>query len=268
MDAGYREEFNCKVHDCEAAPTLDERTKSSYPRKSESVFNSNRLDDETDSPPENIISQHLECTEDEEVAHQPDQIGDAAAIFVWLYLLFISTLLVGALILGTFVVLKFGFVIFVAVLLAVFALAVVGATLMSVITGDAKLTKARSTVDAWHVVVKEAILEEIQNFHKDLSAFSDGTLLLTYGGPDEISNKINDSDIEDQQYTKEKAATNRKPKSLIFKYVVSPFTKLGKKEQRSSGNSGKKSRSWMRKKKGKEVDTNSGSPSGYVPPVV
>lgn len=215
----------------------------------------------------NIESDAIDNTKNES-----DGMSDAAALFVWLYLLLISALLLGAVIIGCFVVVKYGFVVLIAVITAASALAVVAATLMSVITGDAKLTKARTTVDAWHVVVKDTILEEIDNLKEDISAFGNGTLLLTYEGPgesfihEEDADESNDSDVDKQQNIKTTA--ERRPKSLLFKYVVSPFTKLGSKKQ--NGNI-KSSRRLFRKKNQKreeEMPDDNGPPSSYLPPVL
>ena len=83
-----------------------------------------------------------------------DGMGDAAALLVMLYLLFVSTLLVGALVIGFFLVIQYGFVVLVAVCTAVFGLLIVGATVTSMITRDAKLRKARGKIKRCvHVVV-------------------------------------------------------------------------------------------------------------------
>lgn len=78
-----------------------------------------------------------------------DEDDAAAAMLVTLYLLLISVLIVGAVVLGLFVVVRYGFVILIAACSAVGALAVVGATLYSVTTRDAKLARARSRIKGY-----------------------------------------------------------------------------------------------------------------------
>jgi hypothetical protein len=200
--------------------------------------------------------------------NQSDGMGDAAAVFVWLYLLLILTILTGAIVIGCFVVVRYGFVILVAFVTAATALAVVAATLMSVITRDAKLTKARSTVYAWHVVVKDVVLEEINNLKEDVSAFSNGTLLLTYVDPNPDEEIYNETDVQEHECETDKTntATQHKPKSILFKYLVSPLTKIGSKKRDKT----KASRSMFKnKKKQKDIHSEShDAPSNYDPPVI
>lgn len=201
-------------------------------------------------------------------SNQSDDMEDAAAVFVWIYLLFVSALLIDAVVIGCFVVVQYGFVIMVALVVAAGALAVVAATLMNVITGDAKLSDARSKVDAWHLVVKDKLLEEIDNLKEDITSFSRGELLLTYGDADEENGATsNVSGIENQDYTQK---TNRyKPKSFLFKHVISPFTKIGKRDV-NHNSSTKISRSIfkMKKRKGASSSENQAPQETYVPPLL
>ncbi len=89
---------------------------------------------------------HVHEEEDETKQTNEDDMGDAAALLVMLYLLFISTLLVGAIVLGFVVVFQYGFVVLIAVCVAVFGMLIVAATVTSVITRDAKLRKARGKI--------------------------------------------------------------------------------------------------------------------------
>ena len=217
--------------------------------------------------------ENLESHDCEGFAHQKDRFGDAAAIVVWLYLLLVSSLLVGTVVIGSLVIVKYGFVIFLAVVAAAGASAIVAGTLFSVITGDTTLTNARSTVNAWHVVFKDAILKEIHHFTKDLTAYSDGTLLLTFGQTEEFSshhqneNGTFEQDLNNQNHT---ATFKRKPKSVIFRFVVSPITKIGNLGRKNSSSSSKtKSHSWLRKKKQNGMSSGDlDSSVGYVPPIV
>lgn len=204
-----------------------------------------------------------------------DDVGDRAAIFVWVYLIMITFLLIGAIIICCFVVVQYGFVVFVAVLTALSALTVVGVTLLSVIAGDAKLNKARATVDAWHIAVKETVFEEIDYLKEDLLSFSRGTLLLNYQNEDPGENPIvqnnkaetNDVDLDKKQHCTV-ARSENKPKSILFKYMVSPFTKNGSKKQ---SNNSRKSFSLSRKKTNNIVefdrDNRAASPN-YIPPKI
>jgi hypothetical protein len=211
--------------------------------------------------------------DDEEPIRRQDQdkgMDDAAALMVMLYLGIISTLLVLTIIIGSFVVIKYGFVVLVACVCVVGALVIVGATLMSVITGDKKLTKARTTISDWHISVKDAILEEISNLHDDWSAYSAGALLLTYDGQfDEREEGAGThADVQNETINNEYNATQqsqRKPKSLIFRYAVAPFTKLKRRGDSGDGGGNKKGRPWSRKKKQSADET---STSNYVPPLV
>jgi hypothetical protein len=267
MDHTTNEEERHESSDYEAhtSPAVrEERTESDYGRVGVSNDGMHRSQEAEDN-----CTSNLEPDAMVNINNESDNMGDAAALFVWMYLLLVSALLIGAVIIGCFVVVNYGFVVLIAVITAASALAVVAATLMSVITGDAKLTKARSTVDAWHVVVKDTILEEIDNLKEDISAFGNGTLLLTYEGPDESfifeedEDKLNGSDGNNQH--KKNIAAERKPKSLLFKYVVSPFAKIGSKKQPKS------SRKLFRKKKQqktKEMSDQNGSSSSYLPPML
>ena len=80
-----------------------------------------------------------------------DGMGDGVALLVMLYLLLISTLSVGAIAIGFFVVVRYGFIVLVAACTAVFAMIIVGATLMSVVTRDASLSKARTRIKRYVV---------------------------------------------------------------------------------------------------------------------
>eukprot|EP00581_Thalassiosira_minuscula_P017964 CAMPEP_0183730778 /NCGR_PEP_ID=MMETSP0737-20130205/33661_1 /TAXON_ID=385413 /ORGANISM="Thalassiosira miniscula, Strain CCMP1093" /LENGTH=262 /DNA_ID=CAMNT_0025963359 /DNA_START=197 /DNA_END=985 /DNA_ORIENTATION=+ len=213
------------------------------------------------------------CKEEEHImqpsGNNADGMGDAAALLVMIYLLFIAALIGGAIFLGLFVVVQYGFVIFIAVSSALFGMTIVGATVMSVITRDAKLRRARSKIKSWHVTCKEQILKEIENFQDDYAAYKSDTLLLTYeyeednnfagGGdyntsPDLAGNATaTSSDKDSSRYPAAASSQERKPKSFIFRSVVLPFTKKfpsGKMKQK---------RSWRRKKS---------SASSYEPPSI
>ena len=82
-----------------------------------------------------------------------DGMGDGVALLVMLYLLLISTLSAGAIVIGFFVVVKYGFIVLVAACAAVFAMIIVAATLMSVVTRDASLSKARTQIKRYVAVV-------------------------------------------------------------------------------------------------------------------
>lgn len=232
--------------------------------------------------------------EDENVGNgqDTDRMTDAAALLVFFYLFFISMLSTCSMIIVFFVIAKYGFVVLIAVIAVIGGVAVVGATLASVITRDAKLTKARSKIKAWHFTVKDVILDEIQNFRDDLNAYSHGTLLLTYEGGnndhyDEENSHIGrptqfeeSSETIDSKDAQPSHATNNtpsrhKPKSFIFRFAVAPFSKSSKKGKNnySSNQSNKKKRSWMRnKKKGSiDMDLNADTQArnaSYVPPVI
>lgn len=91
-------------------------------------------------------SRGREAIEGDGAQCREDGAVDAAALAVMLYLLFISSLLVGAIVLGLLVVVRYGLVVLVAVCAAAFGMLVVAATVMSVITRDAKLNRARSKI--------------------------------------------------------------------------------------------------------------------------
>ena len=203
---------------------------------------------------------------DDEI-NQPDSAEDAAAVLVWLYLLFVSALLIGAVVIGCFVVVQYGFIIMVALVVAAGALAVVAATLMSVMTGDAKLSDARSKVDAWHLVVKDKILEEIDNLKGDMTSFSRGELLLTYGDADEEYGATSTiPGIEKQEYTQKEV--QHKPKSFLFKHVISPFTKLGKRNRNLSSSKMSLPSFKTKRRKGGLSSENQAPHATYVPPLV
>ena len=199
---------------------------------------------------------------------------DASALFVMLYLLLVSSLLVIAIIIGVFVVAQYGIVVFVAVCVAGFGMFVVAATVTSVITRDAKLSKARSKIKTWHEICKVKIIEEIGNIKDDFAAYTSGDLLLTYDDAwqpdDDIMSSSNDScpnDIEhsvadefDNKHQSSQKKTH-KPKSLSFKAFA--FTR-GK--DRPNGSQKKSRRLWKRKKKQTtdEVETC----NGYEPPAL
>eukprot|EP00804_Cyclotella_cryptica_P003966 CCRYP_013890-RA/>CCRYP_013890-RA protein AED:0.12 eAED:0.12 QI:0/-1/0/1/-1/1/1/0/279 len=264
-------------HRCEqASPPIEESSSPQFhPSRVEEGVNQCRgdrhpNDEQASAAAVDFSPPSLEIHKCEDFVSQKDGIGDAAAIFVWLYLLLVSSLLVGAVVIGSLVIVKYGFVIFVAVVAAAGVAVIVAGTFISVIRDDAMLTNARSKVNAWHVVVKDAILEELHHFTNDLTAYSDGTLLLTYGQTEESSSyhenkkETFEQDLHNQSYT---TTFKRKPKSLIFRFVVSPITKLGNHRQKSSSRT--TSRSWLRKKKKNGMSSgNVDSASGYVPPIV
>jgi len=179
---------------------------------------------------------------------------DAAALLVMLYLLLISSLLVIAIIIGIFVVAQYGVVVLAAVCVAGFGMFVVAATVTSVITRDAKLSKARSKIKAWHEICKVKIIEEIGNIKEDFVAYTSGDLLLTYDDtwqPDDIINNSNDScpqehsvaDAFDNKHQSSQKKTH-KPKSLLFNAFA--FTR---RKDRADGSQKKSKRLWKRKKK-------------------
>jgi len=198
---------------------------------------------------------------------------DAAALFVMLYLLLISSLLVIAIIIGIFVVAQYGVVVLVAVCVAGLGMFVVAATVTSVITRDAKLSKARSKIKTWHEICKVKIIEEISNIKDDFAAYTTGDLLLTYDDAwqpdDDIINSSNDScpqehSVADEFDNKQQSSQKKthKPKSILFKAFA--FTR---RTDRSDGTHQKKSRRlWKRKKKqtNDEVETC----NGYEPPAL
>ena len=197
---------------------------------------------------------------------------DAAALLVMLYLLLISSLLVIAIIIGIFVVAKYGIVVLVAVCVAGFGMFIVAATVTSVITRDAKLSKARSKIKAWHEICKEKIVEEIGNIKEDFLAYTSGDLLLTYDDawqPDDdimnSSNNPNDREqsVADEFDNKQQSSQKKthKPKSLLFKAFA--FTR---RKDRPDGSQKKSRRLWKRKKKKEsteEVET-----CDYEPPAL
>jgi len=181
---------------------------------------------------------------------------DAAALFVMLYLLLISSLLVIAIIIGIFVVAQYGVVVLVAVCVAGLGMFVVAATVTSVITRDAKLSKARSKIKTWHEICKVKIIEEISNIKDDFAAYTTGDLLLTYDDAwqpdDDIINSSNDScpqehsvaDEFDNKHQSSSQKKTHKPKSLLFKAFA--FTR---RKDRADGSKKKSKRLWKRKKK-------------------
>mmetsp|Transcript_6005 Transcript_6005/g.10722 ORF Transcript_6005/g.10722 Transcript_6005/m.10722 type:complete len:244 (+) Transcript_6005:117-848(+) len=192
---------------------------------------------------------------EEDIQQTNDGMGDTAALLVMLYLLFISTLLVGAVAMGFLVVVKYGVVVLVAVSVVVFAMSIVAATLTSVITRDTKLRKARSKIKSWHVACKDEILKEIENFRDDFAAYTSDTLLLTYGNdgvdkggtrPD-FEETITDLDNKDSSHQATTSKEEHKPKSLIFRSLVFPFTNKSTKKWPNSQI--KQKRPWKRKKK-------------------
>ena len=207
------------------------------------------------------------CIEEEGVQQQQQQINydncndDAAALLVMLYLLFISTLLVGAIVMGVFVVVQYGLVVLIAVCTAAGGLLVVGATVYSVITHDAKLNKARSKIKRWHVRVKDEILKEIDNLKDDLAAYTSGTLMLTYydgadntetedeirndNGDEHYTNGATTDEFDNKQKQEAPSTTQKKahkPKSMLFRAFATfakPSRKVGtdssqKKKKKSS----------------------------------
>ena len=192
-----------------------------------------------------------------------------------LYLLLVSSLLVIAIIIGVFVVAQYGIVVFVAVCVAGFGMFVVAATVTSVITRDAKLSKARSKIKTWHEICKVKIIEEIGNIKDDFAAYTSGDLLLTYDDAwqpdDDIISSSNDScpdDIEhsvadefDNKHQSSSQKKTHKPKSLLFKAFA--FTR---RRDRADGSKKKSKRLWKRKKKetSDEVETC----NDYEPPTL
>ncbi|KAL7534948.1 hypothetical protein ACHAXR_006166 [Thalassiosira sp. AJA248-18] len=218
------------------------------------------------------------CEEEDDAAavqQSNDPMGDdGAALLVMFYLLFIFALLVIAIVIGLFVVVQYGIVVLVAVSVAVFAMVIVGATLMSVITRDAKLRRARSKIKSWHVTCKDEILKEIENFREDFAAYTSGTLLLTYDDnyvDEEVVGSSNNGDQDLGQSTGDLenreaslppcAATSkeRKPKSIIFRFAIAPFTKSA--NEKGLNTQRKKKRIWKRQKKENGVEA-----SNYQPP--
>ena len=207
------------------------------------------------------------CTEEEGAQQQQQQINygncndDAAALLVMLYLLFISTLLVGAIVMGVFVVVQYGLVVLIAVCTAAGGLVVVGATVYSVITHDAKLNKARSKIKRWHVKVKDEILKEIDNLKDDLAAYTSGTLMLTYydgvdntetedemrnnNGDEHYANGVTTDEFDNKQKQEARSTTQKKahkPKSMLFR-AFATFAKPSRKEGTDTSSSQKKKKS-------------------------
>jgi len=195
---------------------------------------------------------------------------DAAALFVMLYLLLISSLLVIAIIIGIFVVAQYGVVVLAAVCVAGFGMFVVAATVTSVITRDAKLSKARSKIKTWHEICKVKIVEEIGNIKADFAAYTSGDLLLTYDDawqPDDTAISSNDreqsvADEFDNKHQSSSQKKTHKPKSLLFK----AFSQFRGKD-RPDGSQKKSRRSWKRKKK-KESTDEVETCNGYEPPAL
>ena len=202
---------------------------------------------------------NIQAYTQQQVKHHGD---DAAALLAMIYLLFISTLLVGALIMGVFVVVQYGLVVFAAVCLAASCLLIVVATVVSIITHDAKLNKARGKIKRWHDTVKEEVLKELNNMREDYVAYTTGMLLLTYDGAEEDE----DMQIEDDKSTDDKGQEtdqehsssikpkkSHKPKSMFFR-AIAPFTKT-------------KKRIWRRKNKVKKSKNDAtANDTTYEPP--
>ena len=131
---------------------------------------------------------------------------------------------------------------------------------MSVISGDRKLTKARQTIHKWSMEVKDVFMKEAADFRQDWKDFSSGMLLLTYEGEISSSDYVRDDEIFDKEQnivdktTTSKQRRRRKPKSIIFRLAVSPLKKLSKKK------------SWSRKKKTNINEEEGPSANYYVPP--
>mmetsp|Transcript_4974 Transcript_4974/g.11034 ORF Transcript_4974/g.11034 Transcript_4974/m.11034 type:complete len:288 (-) Transcript_4974:217-1080(-) len=230
--------------------------------------------------------------------NETDAMADAAALMVIFYLLFLSLSIVGGIVLGCIVIVRYGLVVLIAVVAAIMAFGIVAAVFTSVITSDAKLTKARSKVKAWHVQVKDVILEEVRNLKDDLNAYSQGTLLLTYemndngdgagsreedrdktlsdfrGGhaTEHGDNMIGDgaSGVSTDHATKLEQSSQHKPKSIIFRYAVAPFTKISSKNDDIKKRKSTR-RLWKRKQKGSDsqnVEQEREAANSYVPPLV
>ena len=204
----------------------------------------------------------------------PDRIEDAAALSVMIYLLVIAFLLAIAILIGTVVVSQYGFVVLVAVTLAVGAMLLVLLVVMSVISGDRKLTKARSQIHKWSMEVKDVIMKEVADIKEDWNDFSSGMLLLTYEGELDMSSTTSDYARDDFDNKENSNSTTskrkrRKPKSIMFRLAVTPLKKLSRKHHNNQGSSDGKKRSWFRKKK-TNVDGDDGeegpNANYYVPP--
>ena len=203
-----------------------------------------------------------------------DRIEDAAALSVMIYLLLIAFLLAIAILIGTVVVSQYGFVVLVAVIIAVGAMLLVLLVVMSVISGDRKLTKARSQIHKWSMEVKDVIMKEVADIKEDWNDFSSGMLLLTYEGELDMSSTTSDyvrddfDNKENSNSTKSKRK-RRKPKSIMFRLAVTPLKKLSRKHHNNQGSSDGKKRSWFRKKKTNiDGDDEEEGPNNnyYVPP--
>jgi VIT1/CCC1 family predicted Fe2+/Mn2+ transporter len=203
-----------------------------------------------------------------------DRIEDATALSVMIYLLVIAFLLAIAILIGTVVVSQYGFVVLVAVILAVGAMLLVLLVVISVISGDRKLTKARSQIHKWSMEVKDVIMKEVADIKEDWNDFSSGMLLLTYEGELDMSSTTSDyvrddfDNKENSNSTKSKRK-RRKPKSIMFRLAVTPLKKLSRKHHNNQGSIDGKKRRWFRKKKTNvdgEDDKEGPNNNYYVPP--
>jgi hypothetical protein len=193
----------------------------------------------------------------------PDRIDDAAAISVMFYLLLIAFLLAIAILIGTLVVSQYGFVVLVFVVIAIAAMLLVFVVVMSVISGDRKLNRARSQIEKWSIGVRDVILREMADLREDLAAYSSGILLLTYDGDFHDTTAAISSDYIRDNFDNKKNTLKqrRKPKSTIFRLVISPIKKMSRKSQGGGDSSTGKKRSWFRKKNGNVDDEESFPPS-------
>ena len=180
----------------------------------------------------------------------PQRMEEAAAVSVVAYLLIIAFLLAIAILIGTVVVSQYGVVVFVAVLIAAAAMLLVIVVVVSVIQGDRKLSKARSQIHKWSMEVKEAIMKEVADLKEDLADYSSGMLLLTYDGEFDATTDYVRDDFDNKGTSK-----RRKPKSIIFRFAISPLKKMTRKNYRgdSSTSDGKSKRTWFGKKKKKKA---------------
>ena len=188
---------------------------------------------------------------------------DSAALIVMLYLLLISVLSVGGIVLGSLVVVQYGLVVLLLSLLAMSGMLVVFATVYTVITQDAKLSRARKKIKKWHVRVKEEIIREMQNFRDDMAAYSQGHLLLTYDtdfvdngdadatAEDRTKEFLETSDQFDSSKSEPKPAGHR-PKSVLFRYALAPFVGRMKRRPRNSKIIPRRTKPWKRKQKTKD----------------
>ena len=186
---------------------------------------------------------------------------DSAALIVMLYLLLISVLSVGGVILGCLVIVHYGFVVLLLSLLAMSGMLVVFATVYTVITQDAKLSRARKKIKKWHVRVKDEIMRELQNLRDDMAAYSQGRLLLTYdtsfvdNGDEGTAADDRTTETSGQFDTRkpEPEPAGRRPKSVLFRFTL-PFVGRMKRKTRNSANTPRRTKPWRRKQRANAFD--------------